>query len=331
MSNTDMSQASMRQSSISLNVGEEHVAIEDVGTLNSVTKELNRHYLGTLSLFRNQVDTDWGSSSKVRNRSMNRKGVDKLKERFSENLDLLNPKHHMSATVDKRNAEKLLLAMKKSRCEWADISEDFESLKRRLILENDLAIYPIVDVEVWNEADCECLTLQAGQHRYAALEETIEEEGRRCWPVRIYLTPLSEKSLTRLRENVVEVQLAQSDGERFIQIIQYQHLEAECKGRMEESEVGSEEYTKAQAMATQAREAAEMKKKEFGNGSSSRAKAVLARPKFAEILFNSLSMPALAEDFSFASMGELLALRCQEVRDVDYEVDGSFSRIYSSR
>ena len=57
---------------------------------------------------------------------------------------------------------------------------------------------------------------KAGQHWFEALTQVMLDSEERWRPVRIYLSPLSEKSLNRVRENVTEVQLDFSDGEQFV-------------------------------------------------------------------------------------------------------------------
>jgi uncharacterized protein DUF3723 len=307
-----MSQTRPRVPSVASEGVEEVMVVEDAKESSAVTQELNRNYVGILSLYRDQVDVEWSSGTgEIRNRSLNPRGVQKLVERFGQNLDRANPKHHMAATIDKESAMKLLSGLRSKFEGWNDVPGDFDSLKRRLRFLNDLADYPIVEGELWDEVDCDPFNLQAGQHRYKALEGVME--SGRWWPVKIYLSPMSEAALTRLRENVAEVQLAQSDGERFVQIMQYRQLESRCRDGMANLEKGSDEYEMLAIKAEQAREAANMKIKEFGSGSSHRALATLKRPKFAEALYAGLSMPALADEFSFAAVGDILTLRCQEV------------------
>jgi len=317
-----MSQTRAQRSSPASEVVEEAIVVEDADESNAVTQELNRNYVGTLSFYREQVEAEW-SSSGVHNRPVNPKGIQKLKERFAQNLDRTNPKHHMAATTSEENVRNLLSAFKRSGG-WNDVGDDFEALKNHLQSLNDSAEYPLVSRALWDDSDCDGMTLQAGQHRFAALEKVVEDADKQWWPVRIYVTPLNETALTRLRENVTEVQLAQSDGERFVQIMLYRRSESECKEKMMELDKSSGEYLRLAETAEQARKAVTMKSKEFGAGSAARAQATLKRPKFAEALETALSIPAMAHEFSFASMGDILSLRCQEASTLVFEANLSF-------
>jgi len=273
--------------------------------------ELTDRYLGTLRLYSYQTTTDW-SSDVVNNRLLNAKGVKQLKDSLEANDDRWSEGNHMVATTTPENALKLWTVVK------ADSRENTIAAFRDVLAEHNNVVntterFPLVDRETWTIAGCEKLVLQSGQHRFAAVAEFRSEEKERWWPVKIYLEPVSEAALTRLRQNVSIVSLPQSDGERFLHLVKYRMLEERLNGQLLQLLAGSEDHRFKISQRDNVRETQRMKVQEFSAGSSTRVKQILQRPALLMALYAVALIPALGELLKFSPMGEILALRCQEV------------------
>jgi len=294
---------------------EEPIVSENAQESAKVDAELNQHYVGTLTFFQPQLCLDWTESDdveKVSNRPLDPRGVKQLVEAFGQNLDRINPKHHMAATSSHGNIHNLLKGI--NGIAWTKVdNEDFDSLRMQLKLLNDKAEYPTISSELWESTDCSQFICEAGQHRFAALEQVFPDKAEeRYWPVRVYFRPLSLSALTRLRENVTNTQLPLSDGERFLQVMQIRRAIGEVRKQLVNA-VGERAEEVLKMRLRELEDAETMKILEFSRSAATRAKPILARPTFAEAIAEGLSIPALARDFSFGSMGDVLALRCPEV------------------
>jgi len=269
------------------------------------------------------VDSNWSrDGSFIQNRALNERGVKQLVERFANGLDRSSPKNHMSGTMGETEVVKLLNCIQEVRDLLCERGEDggnimygYEELKAGLGKLNDRHEYPVVSEDVWATYDGESLTLQAGQHRFEALKQIKENKEDQWWPIRIYRGPLSLRALDRLRENVDEVHLSLKDGQRFLHCMLYQHQVEKLQVRYNSVE-SIEEKERLGRQIDEMKGTLELKYREFSHGSSTRAKAVRARPKLADSIYRAICIPGIAEEFSFGSMGDVLAYRYLEVGPV---------------
>jgi hypothetical protein len=263
-----------------------------------IEKELTDKLFGTIKLYGAQVDTHWVSDGLIENRAIDANGVKKLVEKFYVGLDRMNPRHHMTVTLAKGNFDKLLQALKMT-------SEEFIQCHTK-------QDYPLLTEQIFDQYSGvlggALPILQAGQHRFAALDTMFPSEEDRWWPVRVYSDDVSLDALDRLRENVNDVHTGLNDGERLLHIYKYEERKQEILG-----DKGLTEVTK-RTKISDLEQAQRLKFSEYDAGSHARAYQVWERVKLREAVVRALRIPGLRACLSFASMGDALSWRMMKVR-----------------
>src|SRR4030095_10725400 len=106
------------------------------------------------------------------NRSIDGSAIKKLVAKFGSGLDRMNQRHHMSITIKPENLNKLLSALGTTLTQLREQSDQQE--------------YVLITDEVWDKYGGKRFVLQAGQHRFAALQQVMVNPVDRWWPARLY-------------------------------------------------------------------------------------------------------------------------------------------------
>jgi hypothetical protein len=287
----------------------------------AVNAELNARYAGTISFFAYQMDSNWTNTFEVvqvSNRKVDNAWTKTLEAKFRENgLLRTTARHHMHVTTTQENLHRILTVLLGGVNGFEGTANSFASLSTALKAINEQAECPKL-LPVLKEKDETILplTCQAGQHRWKALEVYHNENAKELWwPCRIYLEPISAHALARLRDNSRPPQLDLSDGERLLQFHCYQEEVKKIQDqlsklyRSDEPEV----CVRLEARSRDAKGTAEELRSEFP--SPTRLKTLLKRPTIFEGILAAVKIPALARDFSIGSIGDLLALKAEDVHD----------------
>jgi hypothetical protein len=267
----------------------------DSGDLSlAIEKELTAKYIGTFKMFRNQVTTKWEKNGLIPNRNVDQMAVKKLVARFSSGLDRMNPRHHMTATIDPKDLPQFLAALEKT--------------QEQLLQASAKQDYRLITEQIWNKFNGPRFILQAGQHRFAAIHLIFDDETMKWWPIKIYIGDLTLDALDRTRDNRNEVHTGLNDGERIMHIAKYQskldELKKELNDRGSEVNTGEiEELTKS----------IRLKFEEFDAGSVPRAKQIWDRPALRRAIIRALDIPGVRAGFSLSAMGDILTLRTMGV------------------
>jgi len=209
----------------------------------------------------------------------------------------MNPRHHMSATIPTVDIDKFLRALGKS----ADALRE-ASAKQDYIL---------IDENTWNKFNGRRFVLQAGQHRYAALNIVFQDPAERWWVVRLYASDLSLDALTRLRENVNEVHTALNDGERLLHLGRYQSRLDEF---MRDPIVS--QSSEGQRNIVELDKSIQLKFQEFDASSVPRARQLFNRLSFRRAILSALEIPGIRAGFSLGSMSDSLGYRAMAVQSL---------------
>jgi Protein of unknown function (DUF3723) len=288
--------------------------------VHSVEAELHKQFVGIVCLWFDQVDTDWtkslGNPPNVRNRPLDATGVARLYDDFELKGVLRNhTRNHLTASSDEKNIMFLLTTLNDSGHFWTKVDNpDFETLREKLRLVNAQATWPMASVsQIPALENLKRLTLQAGQHRFTALQKVKRKtEADKWWPVAIYLEPLSPPAYTYIRENAKITQLALSDGERFNMVLNInsniEHAKAQV-AMLPKSDSRREKWIKKQK---DYEESVKLLMTE-GNTKNSRLISLLKRESLCQAISKGLRISALARDFTFGAMGEILSWRITDV------------------
>src|SRR5579859_187445 len=268
------------------------------------------------------------------NRLVDREGVDKLLKLFREgNLDRTKRKHHMLGTTNRQNAIAIFTALTAAgtlKPPPEGCSDLLAWFRPQLLALNADVQFPWYTDDILMKAEeadddfvVDKIILQAGQHRLAAIQEYhAANEDEAWWPIRIHIDDdLDLACFETLRTNVTTIQFNLSDGERACQIWDYKMTIADLytEKKRAQDRADNQRVKILQKQITDHEFALEVKMNEFGVGSKAKANGLL-KPKEA---FTNLSLtkaivhacrhPGLARDFSFSALGEIQALRIQEV------------------
>lgn len=128
---------------------------EDTGdTSLRIEKELAKKYVGTVKLYHSQVVAEWDhEGGLVSNREVDEVAIKKLVERFAAGLDRMNQRHHMAAKISADVLAKLCQVLDIMTATLLEVSASYN--------------YPLTSPSIWDD---EPLVLQAGQHRFAAID-----------------------------------------------------------------------------------------------------------------------------------------------------------------
>jgi hypothetical protein len=249
----------------------------------------------------------------IQNRPLDRRGVDNLKAEFRvHGVQKLAHKNHMSASSDKENILKLLRCLNGTA--WPRVPDEYEALREQLRLLNINSKYPATDIKTYPAlSSMKSFVLQAGQHRFTALNEVYADEpANRWWPVQIYTEPLSAKAYTYIRENAKTTQLALSDGERFNMIMNIVSSADSFRKSQNKVDKRDSRYAVLSKRISDLDGSARLLMVQ-GNTKNTRLKSLLKRESLCAAIHQGIQNGALARDFSFGAMGDILAWRITDV------------------
>lgn len=197
---------------------------------------------------------------------------------------------------------------------WSRVPEDFNALRSELRLLNVSSKYPAADISKIPALEAmKSFVLQAGQHRFTALNEIYEDEPEKLWwPIQIFLEPLSPPAYTYIRENAKITQLALSDGERFhmiMNVITAAESIRKSRNKLNNSDPRFAEFTRR----IKDLEASARLLTSQGNTKNTRLNSLLKRESLCAAIHEGLQVGALARDFSFGAMGDILSWRITDV------------------
>lgn len=287
---------------------------ETADDILGVEAELQEHFVGTVSLYFSQVTMDWtkseGNPEGVLNRPVDRRGVQDLKTTFmTKGLFRASVTNHMSVSSNEANIHRLLRCLNGTA--WPKGDDDFTVLKSQLARVDKI---PHADETLYPELlSMEKFVLQGGQHRFAALQELYANEPDQIWwPCRIYAEPLSARAYTYLRENAKTTQLALSDGERFITLMKIRSAITKMKNTLNKLQKVDPQYADIKAKIDDLESSFRLLKS-HGNGKNTRFTSLLKRESLCAAISQGLQHGALARDFHFGAMGDILGWRITDV------------------
>jgi hypothetical protein len=186
---------------------------ENAGRLKSVSTELNDKLVGCFKVRTGSVTTTW--EGPIQNRLADPAAVDKLVESIRLiGIRRLAPEHYMLGTLESKEIQQMLDAMKMTRAEVQKLNATSE--------------YPDVPAAFLDDENI-AIRLEAGQHRFLALEQLYpENDDERWWVIRIFQSPLSNYALDYIRANDRFYMTPLSDGERFLHCFRWYELKEKC-------------------------------------------------------------------------------------------------------
>jgi hypothetical protein len=186
---------------------------ENAAHIGKVELELRQKLVGAFKARSGLVTTKW--TGIIQNRAPDVVAVEKL----ADSLRLIGvcrtqSEHHMSGSLRSDHVKGVLDALKMTKEQVKEMNEksEFVELPGEWMDDQDIKVQ-----------------LEAGQHRFLALEKVYpDDEKERWWILKLFEQPLGSAALDHLRANDRLFMTPLSDGDRFLHCYNYYELKNQC-------------------------------------------------------------------------------------------------------